>query len=223
MGDEHVTAARVGDRSGGGRGACPAAATYRAAIGSQQADLPVVALDGERAIALMMTIDLGVRFTAVAAAELAGVLAPARPQLIVSVATLGIPVAFEVSRCLGLDDYLILQKSPKVHLRDCLRESAGSITSTATQQLLLDRRRIDCVRGRRVAFVDDVISTGASAAAALRLLRRAGAEVVAIGALLTESDAWRPALGEDAGLVQALGQIPLFRPGPQGGWIPHRG
>ena len=38
------------------------------------------------------------------------------------------------------------------------------------------------VRGRRVAVVDDVISTGASLAAALRLLRRMGAEPVVIGA-----------------------------------------
>jgi len=223
MSDEQVSVAGGGGRSGEGCGAPLAGATYRAAIGSQHADLPIVALDDEQAIALMMTIDLGVRFTAVAAAELARVLSPARPQLIVSVATLGIPVAFEVSRCLGLDDYLILQKSPKVHLRDCLRESAGSITSTATQHLLLDRRRIGCVHGRRVAFVDDVISTGASAAAALRLLRRAGADIVAIGALLAESDAWRSALGQDAGLVQTLGQIPLFQRGSHGEWVPRRG
>lgn len=196
----------------------PTRATYWATVGSQRVELPIVPLDGERAIALMMTVDLGVGFTAVAAAELARALATARPELVVSVATLGIPVAIEVSRCLGLDDYLILQKSPKVHLRDCLREPVESITSTGTQHLLLDRRRTGAARGRRVVFVDDVISTGASAVAALRLLRRAGADVVAIGALLTESHAWRQALGEDAGLVRALGQLPLFRPGPDGGW-----
>jgi hypothetical protein len=61
-GDDQV----LGNRSGEGGGAA-LAATYRASIGSQQAELPIVALDGERAIALMMTIDLGVRFTAVAA------------------------------------------------------------------------------------------------------------------------------------------------------------
>jgi adenine/guanine phosphoribosyltransferase-like PRPP-binding protein len=195
-------------------------ATYRATVGSQQVDLPIVPLDGQRAISLMMTIDLGVRFTSVAAAELAAALASAGPERVVSVATLGIPVAFEVSRCLGLDDYLILQKSPKIHLKDCLREPVDSITSATTQHLLLDRQRIGAVRGRRVAFVDDVISTGASAVAALRLLRQAGADIVAIGALLTESSAWRGALGPDAALVQALGQIPLFRPGPDGTWIP---
>ena len=197
----------------------PTRATYRATVGSQRVELPIVPLDGERAIALMMTVDLGVRFTSVAAAELARALAAARPELVVSVATLGIPVAIEVSRCLGLDDYLILQKSPKVHLRDCLREPVESITSTGIQHLLLDRRRTGAARGRRVVFVDDVISTGASAVAALRLLRRAGADVAAIGALLTESDAWRRALGEDAGLVRALGQLPLFRPAAGGGWV----
>ena len=54
-------------------------------------------------------------------------------------------------------------------------------------------------------------------------LRRAGADVAAIGALLAESDAWRLALGEDSGLVQTLGQIPLFRRGPHGEWVPHHG
>jgi len=89
MGDERVSGTRGGNGSGE-RGAAVPAATYWAAIGSQQADLPIIALEGDQAIALMMTIDLGVRFAAVAAAELARVLAPARPRLIVSVATPGI-------------------------------------------------------------------------------------------------------------------------------------
>ncbi len=115
---------------------------------------------------------------------------------------------------------LILQKTAKLHLRDGLREPVESITSSGTQHLLLDRRRIPVVRGRRVAFVDDVISTGASCAAALRLLEAAGANIVAIGALLTEGDAWRSALGPRADLVRSLGTIPLFEPAPEGGWRP---
>jgi adenine/guanine phosphoribosyltransferase-like PRPP-binding protein len=196
------------------------AGSYRAAVGSQQADLPVVPLSGELAIALLMTIDLGVRFTATAGAELARLIAPSRPDCVASVATLGIPVAVEVSRALGLDDYLILQKTAKIHLRDALREPVESITSSGTQHLLLDRRRIPLVRGRRVAFVDDVISTGASAAAALRLLEAAGADIVAVGALLTEGGAWRAALGPRAPLVRALGTLPLFEPAPDGSWRP---
>ena len=158
-----------------------------------------------------MTIDHGVHFIDTAGRELAELLRDTQPDIVVSAATLGIPVALEVSRHLGLDDYLILQKSPKVHLRDALRESVTSITSDGGQVFLLDRARIDAVRGRRVVFVDDVVSTGSSTAAALRLLDRAGAEVVGIGALLTEGDGWREALGDRADLVRALGSIPLFR------------
>jgi hypothetical protein len=43
-----------------------------------------------------------------------------------------------------------------------------------------------------------------------------GAEPVAAGTLVTEGSAWRKVLGADAGLVHALGAIPLFRPGPDG-------
>jgi adenine/guanine phosphoribosyltransferase-like PRPP-binding protein len=138
----------------------------------------------------------------------------------VSVATLGIPVAVEVSRALGLDDCLILQKTPKIDRRDGLREPVGSITSAGTQHLLLDRRRVLAAQGRRVAFVDDVISTGASRAAALRLLQAAGADIVATGALLAEGGAWRARLGSHAGLVRVLGTIPLSESAPAGGWRP---
>lgn len=197
-----------------------AAGSYRATVGSQHADLPIVPLSDSLAIALMMTIDMGVRFSATAGAELAQLIEPSRPECVASVATLGIPVAVEVSRALGLDDYLIIQKTAKIHLRDSLREPVESITSSGTQHLLLDRRRVPAVRGRRVAFVDDVISTGASSAAALRLLDAAGAKIVAVGALLTEGDAWRAGLGSRADLVRALGTIPLFEPAPDGGWRP---
>jgi adenine/guanine phosphoribosyltransferase-like PRPP-binding protein len=171
------------------------------------------------AIALLMTVDMGVQFMTVAGYDLARMLAPAQPECIVSMATLGIPVAVEVSRSLGLDDYLILQKTPKIHLGDALRVPVEAITTASTQHLLLDRARIGAVQGRRVALVDDVISSGASMGAGLRLLDEAGADVVAIGSLLSEGQAWRSVLGERADLVHSLGRIPLFRRDDQGLWV----
>jgi adenine phosphoribosyltransferase len=82
--------------------------------------------------------------------------------------------------------------------------------------LLFDRARVPVASGRRVALVDDVISTGASVKAALSLLRGVGAQPVAVGALLTEAQAWRSTLGQDADLVRSLGSIPLFRYGADG-------
>ena len=189
---------------------------YRLAIGSQTVELPIVPVAEGLAIALLMTIDHGVGFMEQAGADLATELAGAEPEVVVSAATLGIPVAIEVTRSLCLDDYVILQKTPKVHLRDALSEELSSITTEGSQRLLLDRARVGAVAGKRVALVDDVISTGSSIAAALRLLDAAGAEVVAIGALLTEGSGWRAVIGERAGLVRALGQIPLLRPAGTG-------
>jgi adenine/guanine phosphoribosyltransferase-like PRPP-binding protein len=179
-------------------------------VGSQELDLPVVLIAPGVAITLLMTIDLGVDVVARAAQELARLLTDAKPEMVVAPATLGIPVAIEVSRALGLDDYVILQKTPKHHLAGALSEPVTSVTTGPPQQLLLDRRRAGVLRGRRVALVDDVVSTGASMRAALRLVRRAGGQVVAIGALLQESDRWRTGLGEDRALLQTLGAMPLL-------------
>ena len=184
---------------------------YRTRLGAQDIDLPLVPISDDLAIALLITVDHGVRFAEQAGTELAELLAPFEADVVVSVATMGIPLAIEVTRALGLDDYVILQKTPKIHLRDALSEPVSSITTGKPQMLLFDRSRVSVVAGRRVAVVDDVISTGASVCAALNILRRVGAEPVVIGALLTEASTWREALGEDAAMVHALGGIPVFR------------
>ena len=132
---------------------------------------------------------------------------------------MGIPLAIEVSRASGLDDYVILHKTPKIHLGDSLSEPVRSITTAGRQTLRLDPGRAGVLRGRRVAVVDDVISSGASTAAALSLVRRAGADPVAVGVLMTEGRAWRDTLGADADRVVALGAVPVFRPSPDGEYL----
>ncbi len=196
-----------------------AAGSYRAVVGSQTVELPIVELGANLWIALLITVDLGVEFVDRAGRDLAAAIEPAGVEVVATAATMGIPVAIEVSRALGLDAYIVLHKVPKIHLRDALLEPVRSITTGPEQQLRLDRARLHVASGKRVAFVDDVISTGSSAAAATRLLRQAGAEVVAIGTLVTETKAWREALGEDAGLVTALGDIPVFRRGPGSSFV----
>jgi adenine/guanine phosphoribosyltransferase-like PRPP-binding protein len=190
--------------------------TYPTNVGSQALELPLVALSDELTIALLICVDLGVKFAETAGRELADLLRPAEPEVIVSVATMGIPLAIEASRALGLDDYVILHKTPKIHLGETWAEPVNSITTDKPQKLRLDPARVDAVRGRRVAVVDDVISTGASLKAALNLVRRIGAEPVIIGALMTEGSAWKEALGTDADNVRALGAMPLFRPAADG-------
>ncbi|MGA2527637.1 MAG: phosphoribosyltransferase family protein [Acidimicrobiales bacterium] len=188
-----------------------AAGTYHATVGTQEIDLPLIPITDDLAIALLITVDHGVRFVEQAATELAEQLEKFDLDLVVSVATMGIPLAIEVTRALGLDDYLILQKTPKLHLRDAITEPVKSITTGTQQRLLFDAARVEVVKGRRVGVVDDVISTGASMRAALNLLYRVGAKPVAIGTLVTEAATWRRELADTVDLVHALGAIPVFR------------
>jgi adenine phosphoribosyltransferase len=190
--------------------------SYHVAIGSQEVDLPLVALSDSLTLALLITVDMGVGFMRQAGDELAELLRPYDVDIVATVATMGIPVAIEVSRALGLDQYVILHKTPKIHLADAVSEPVRSITTNADQRLLFDRARVADVAGKRVAIVDDVVSTGASTGAALRLLRSVGANVVAIGTLVTEAALWKDSLGDDAGMVHALGALPIFHPTAEG-------
>jgi adenine/guanine phosphoribosyltransferase-like PRPP-binding protein len=77
-----------------------------------------------------------------------------------------------------------------------------------------------------VVLVDDVINTGASALAAIRLLQKAGAHVAGLVVALTEGQAWREALavlGEGwPDKVHAIGHIPCSKPPSQGAGGPCR-
>jgi adenine phosphoribosyltransferase len=193
--------------------------TFSVEIGTQHVELPIVSLSDQLALALLITVDMGVEFMFQAGAELADIIRPYEVDIVATVATMGIPLVVEVTRHLGLDQYIILHKTPKIHLADAVSEPVRSITTDAEQRLLFDRARIKDVKGKRVAIVDDVISTGASTGAALRLLRGVGADIVIIGTLVTEASLWRDALGPDAKMVRALGSIPVFRPDGSGGLV----
>ncbi|MGX9424984.1 MULTISPECIES: phosphoribosyltransferase family protein [Bradyrhizobium] len=185
-------------------------ATYTVDIAGEPTELPLVAINERLAISLLMVIDMGVGFGERIGKALAARMKGKEPDIVVGAATLGIPVAIEVSRHLGLDQYVIVQKSPKIHLGDALVEYVQSVTSSGSQRLLLDRRAIPLLKGRRVVVVDDVVATGSSLAATLKLVRQAGAEVAGVGVILTEGHEWKKVLGADADLVTGLGHIPQF-------------
>ena len=183
---------------------------HRTRIAGHTFDLPIIQLNDRRAIALLMVIDMGVRFGDIVGDAIVRHFAPLKPDIVVGSATLGIPIAIEVTRRLEKDRYVILQKSPKFHLAEAMVEEVRSITTAVPQRLLLDRRSISLLQGKRVLIVDDVVATGSSMAAAIRLVRRAGGEVMGAGVVLTEGHAWRSALGKDAELITSLGHIPQF-------------
>jgi adenine phosphoribosyltransferase len=196
---------------------------YPVQVGSQAVQLPLVHVKADLAIALMMSIDMPLSFIDQAGVELADLLRPYQPAVVVTAATLGIPVAWATAKALGLDTVLVLQKTNKIHLSDALVEPLTSITTAGAQVLRLDRARVpELAGGTPVAFVDDVVSTGGSAAAAHRLIAAAGGTLCCSGMLLTEGTAYRAKLGAAAAdTLVSLGSIPVFRParGEGGGWV----
>ena len=131
---------------------------------------------------------------------------------------MGIPLAIEASRALGLDDYVILHKTPKIHLGETWAEPVYSITTDKPQRLRVDPARVGAVRGKRVAVVDDVISTGASLSSALRLVRRMEAEPVVIGTLMTDAVAAAPTLGRARRWCAPSGPCRCSTPTTRAGW-----
>ena len=81
-----------------------------------------------------------------------------------------------------------------------------SITTKGEQTLIIDTADAEKIRGKRIAIVDDVISTGESLRATEELVRQAGGQIVAKLAVLAEGDAAnRPD-------IIVLAPLPLFNP-----------
>ena len=116
--------------------------TYTVDIAGEPVALPIVPINQKLAISLLMVIDMGVKFGERVGKAMADHLRPLNPDIIVGAATLGIPVVIEVSRALGLDQYIIAHKSPKIHLADALVQEVESVTSAGKQRLMLDRRSV---------------------------------------------------------------------------------
>lgn len=121
------------------------------------------------------------------------------PEVIVGLPTLGLTLASQVAQALGHRRYVPCGNSRKFWYDDNLSAPLRSITSPdVDKRVYLDPRLLPLLRGRRVALVDDALSTGRTIVAGLDLLDRAGVEPVAIGCAMLQTDAWRDALAARA-------------------------
>ena len=109
-------------------------------------------------------------------------------DILITAESKGIPLAYEMSRQSG-KPYLVARKGKKLYMSDPLTVEDKSITTEAVQRLVLDRKDLEKMNGKRVLIVDDVISTGGSLHALETLVSHAACEVVACAAVLAEGDA----------------------------------
>ena len=110
-------------------------------------------------------------------------------DFVVTAEAKGIPLAYEISKILNLNEYIVARKSIKAYMEEPIEVEVNSITTTNSQKLYLNNQDANKIKGKRVALIDDVISTGQSLKALERLVEKAGANVVAKAAILAEGDA----------------------------------
>lgn len=176
------------------------AETYTLKICGLERRLPIIQVAPNLSIASFVILG-DTEIVCRAAPELVKKLPPI--DALVTAEAKGIPLAFEVSRILNMN-YIIARKSVKSYMQHPLTVAVNSITTHEEQMLCLDSKDVLAVKGKRVAIVDDVISTGESINAVERLVTKAGGTVVARAAILAEGDA-----GERNDIIY-LERLPLF-------------
>ena len=84
---------------------------------------------------------------------------------------------------------------PKEQKRD-------ELLAAAAQLLVLDGFDVEKIRGKKVAIVDDVVSSGGTLHSLRQIIEEVGGEVAAVVAVFTE--------GQERPEVTALGHLPLY-------------
>ena len=165
----------------------------------RQLQLPIrVLADGEHALASLIINQASFVVQDALAEALAARLADYGVDVIVGLPTLGLTLAAAVARALGHTRYVPLGTSRKFWYRDELSVSLSSITTpNQEKRLYIDPRMLPLLEGKRVALIDDVISSGASIVSGLALVTACGIEPVVIGAAMLQSERWRERVDAD--------------------------
>lgn len=175
--------------------------SYTLNVAGLTRELPIIKLSDELSIASFVILG-----DTELVEKTAKLLAEKLPEVdvLVTAEAKGIPLTYEISKLLNLKSYIVARKSIKAYMNSPIEVSVNSITTTNIQKLFLNNVDADFIKGKRVALIDDVISTGQSLKALEELVKKAGANIVAKAAILAEGEAKNR---ED---IIFLEELPLF-------------
>lgn len=175
---------------------------YTVEVAGIRRDLPLMDIKPGVRIAILNILG-DAEFVNAAGAQLAGKLRDRDIDILATAEAKSIPLAHMLSTELGLP-YVVLRKSHKPYMGDALQSETLSITTGKPQTLYLDEKDRQQVAGKRVAIIDDVISTGSTLQGIRLIMRKAKATVVAEAAIFTEGDRaqWHD--------IVSLGHLPVW-------------
>lgn len=125
-------------------------------------------------------------------------------DVVITAESKGLQLAHVVARELGHEYYCVARKSKKLYMQDGIQVEMKSITTGSVQTLYLSKHDMELLKGKKVAIVDDVISTGGSLKGLEELVALAGGTVTERAFVLAEADA------KDRKDVTYLATIPLL-------------
>ena len=139
-----------------------------------------------------------------AAKELVAKLQKQPVDVLVTAEAKSIPLVHAMSVAMNYRPYVVLRKSYKPYMGEALQSETLSITTGKPQTLYLDEKDHELIQGKKIAIIDDVISTGSTLQGLRLILEKAGGDVVAECAILTEGDRaqWHN--------IIALGHLPVW-------------
>lgn len=176
---------------------------YNLEVAGLTRKLPIIKVSEELAIASFVL--LGDAEMTIKAAESLALRLPTEIDFLVTAEAKGIPLLQELARIMGFKQYIVARKSVKAYMAFPLEVTVSSITTQKEQVLYLDGLDVEMIKGKNVAIIDDVISTGESLQALVDLVGRAGANIVAKAAILAEGTA-----SERSDII-FLEKLPLFK------------
>ena len=111
-------------------------------------------------------------------------------EVLITAESKGLQLTHVTARELNMPYYAVARKSKKLYMQDGVSVSYGaSITTGTAQELFLSRHDVDLIRGKKVAIVDDVVSTGESLKGLESLVEKAGGIVYKKAFVLAEGEA----------------------------------
>lgn len=175
--------------------------TYPIKVAGHTRDLPIVKINDKISIASFNLLG-DVLLVEDTAKEIIAMLP--HVDVLITAEAKGIPLIYEISKALNLPRYVVARKQVKRYMHNPLIHEVSSITTAGKQILALDYEDAAFLNYKRVAIIDDVISSGSSLDALETLVNKAGGQVVAKACIFVEGDSI------DRDDIIHLGQLPLF-------------
>ena len=126
-------------------------------------------------------------------------------DIVLTAESKGLQLAHVVARELGHHFYAVCRKSKKLYMQDGIETSVQSITTGEVQKLYLSKHDADLLAGKRVAIVDDVVSTGGSLKGLEKIVHLAGGHIAKKAFVLAEGEA------KERDDIIFLASIPLLK------------